>query len=148
MIDYVEGDIFTSGCNAMVNPVNCLGIMGAGLALQVKIHFPEVFRGYQIHCRDKLLQPGGVLACATKIATPRIIYNFATKDDLAPSQLRWIKPGVKELVRQAKLDKVSSVAVPALGSGLGGLRYSEVLPILEEVFETAPAVLWLLYKPR
>jgi O-acetyl-ADP-ribose deacetylase (regulator of RNase III) len=60
MIEFVQGDIFESGCEVLVNPVNCKGVMGKGLALQFKRRYPEMFDIYLEACQVRAIRPGGL----------------------------------------------------------------------------------------
>ena len=121
-----SADIFSLDANILVNPVNCRGVMGAGLARQFALRYPSILAPYERACSTKQLVVGGVLM-TTPDEDPTIrIANFATKDHWRfPSQIAWIERGVHNLV--ATLDEPSSIAIPQLGCGLGGLQWMDVL---------------------
>ena len=122
--------IFDLNTEALVNPVNCVGIMGAGLALQFKNRFPGVFAMYAEDCRNKIYYPGGVGTVKDK---GKVIYNIATKDHWKDkSKLEWVELGIKNLVDCLLKDGVKSIAIPAIGCGLGGLKANDVVPIIEK----------------
>ena len=80
MIDYRAGDIFEANVEALVNAVNCVGVMGHGLALQFKNRFPENFLAYEQACRHREVQPGQMFVFETgTLANPKFIFNFPTK---------------------------------------------------------------------
>lgn len=125
-----DGNIFTSSCDALVNPVNCVGVMGAGLAKQFKGIFPENFKKYQRQCWDKTLVIG---VCFTTTEANKMIINLPTKFHYKNgSQYDYIQAGLNALVRHIKHYKITSIAIPALGCGLGGLEFSKVQAMIEE----------------
>lgn len=119
---YSKGDIFDSGCEALVNAVNCIGVMGKGLAFQFKKRYPEMFQDYQKACRDGL-RPGQMHIWENE---GKYIINFPTKDDLSPSKLEYIRSGLIALAEVIKEKEIKSIAIPALGCGLGGLSWGQV----------------------
>jgi O-acetyl-ADP-ribose deacetylase (regulator of RNase III) len=148
-IEFVKGDLFESGCEALVCPVNVVGVMGKGLAFQFKKRFPDYFKDYQKACRDNQLWPGYVYFFYNKPKnSPEIIISFPTKDHWkGKSNLAFIKSGLNNLAVHAAGCKIKSVAVPALGCGEGGLSFSEVKPLMIEAFEKWPNVLFKIYEP-
>lgn len=146
MIEYRQGDIFESGADLLVNPVNCKGIMGAGLALQFKKRFPENYAAYRQYCLEGKLKPGGTFVFES-------IVNLATKDDWRkPSQLEWIESGLASLSTRSVLlaalfRNPYTVALPALGCGHGGLKWEQVKPMIEIYFRRLKTVTALVYEP-
>lgn len=129
MHKFVAGNIFNSKADALVDAVNCVGIKGAGLALQFKQRFPDSFDHYRRACRDGEIQPGKVLASCGSGGI--LIIHFPTKLDWRdPSRLEWIESGLEDLVSQAINYQLKSIAIPQLGCGLGGLQWSEVRPLI------------------
>lgn len=142
-----RGDIFESGAHALVNPVNCVGKMGKGLALKFKEKFPENFLEYKKACSKKLIKTGNIYLTSTGKNNPKYIINFPTKNHWKePSQIEWIKPGLKDLVLYS--DLFESIAFPALGCGLGGLSWGEVRPLMVEELKHLPQVHIAIYEPR
>lgn len=133
MIEYKTGDIIREDAEALVNTVNCVGIMGRGIALQFKSAFPENFKVYESACRRRELQPGRLLVFRTnELSNPKYIINFPTKRHWrGRSRLSDIEAGLKALVGEIRTLGIHSVAIPPLGSGLGGLDWSEVRPRIE-----------------
>lgn len=124
MIDFVKGDLFKSKAEALVNPVNCEGVMGKGLAKEFKDRWPGMYLSYQRACMRGELAPGGILLYAHSV--PKIVF-FATKGGWRlPSRIEYIEEGLVEMKRQLPTWLVSSVAMPAVGCGLGGLAWREV----------------------
>lgn len=151
MIEYVSGDIFESKAEAIVNPVNCVGVMGKGLALQFKKRFPENFEVYKDVCEHNGIKLGQMLVCdysSKRVVSaswgsvlpcgdgngviPRCIVNFPTKGHWRDkSELRFIEKGLASLAQCIKEEGINSIAVPPLGCGLGGLDWNDVRPIIE-----------------
>jgi O-acetyl-ADP-ribose deacetylase (regulator of RNase III) len=146
MIEFRSGDLFQSGAEALVNAVNCIGIMGGGIALAFKHRFPENYNAYVIAC-DEGLRPGQMFVFDTGSVKPRFIINFPTKDDLAPSQMAYIDRGLVALVETIKKYHIKSIAIPALGCGLGGLDWEEVKSKMVAALQPLTYTYVLLYTP-
>ena len=118
-IERGEGDLLKADVEALVNPVNTRGVMGKGLALQFKKAFPEVFTAYARACRAGEVVVGKVFV-VERVGTPRWIVCFPTKDDWrGASRLAWVRDGLVDLRREVEERGMRSIAVPALGCGLG-----------------------------
>jgi O-acetyl-ADP-ribose deacetylase (regulator of RNase III) len=121
-------DIRDSSAEAIVNPVNVKGVMGKGLALQMKERWPEMFKAYKsAHDRGEL-QIGRMHVWVNKASEgPRYIINFPTKEEWGkPSKIEYIDKGLDALKKELGRLGVKSVAIPKLGSGLGGLNWADV----------------------
>lgn len=130
MIKYVVGDILASRAQALVNPVNLRGAMGKGLALRFKDTFPGLFQAYTIDIVDGKIAIGSPTIWK---GPEKWIVNFPTKDDWRkPSKYDYIEKGLVGLL--SKLDEwgVLSLAMPALGCGLGSLDWKIVKPMIEK----------------
>ncbi len=122
MIEYKIGDILTENVEALVNTVNCVGIMGRGVALQFKKAFPENFAAYAEACKRADVQPGQLFVFETSQMSPRYIINFPTKRHWrGKSRMEDIEAGLTALAEQIRERAIRSIALPPLGSGLGGL---------------------------
>src|SRR5438132_12919451 len=121
MIEYRTGDILTADAEALVNTVNCVGIMGRGIALQFKNAYPANFKAYAAACRRGELQPGHMFVFETGTFTnPKYIINFPTKRHWrGKSRLEDIEAGLTALAQEIRNREIRSIAVPPLGSGLG-----------------------------
>ncbi len=127
-IHYVSGDLFTSSAQVLVNPVNCEGVMGRGLAVEFKCRWPSMFVVYQEACRTGACAIGRPWVCWS---TFPIIVCFPTKDSWrSPSQLSYIDAGLERLVEYIPRF-IHSLAFPKLGTGNGGLSWEEVQPVME-----------------
>ena len=127
----VHGDILVSERKALVNTVNCVGAMGAGLALQFKRAYPEMYRAYRLECRSGLVETGTVRLHNTPDG--KKIINFPTKRHWQhPSKMEYIERGLESLRELVVRDGINSLAVPPLGCGLGGLDWQEVRPLIVE----------------
>ena len=134
MIRVKTGDILAEDAEALVNTVNCVGVMGRGIALQFKKAFPENFRAYAEACERGEVRPGRVFVFETlQLTNPRYIINFPTKRHWrGNSRIEDIRAGLTDLVATVREREIRSIAVPPLGSGLGGLEWSDVRPLIEE----------------
>lgn len=130
LIQIVYGDIFQYPADIRVNPVNCVGVMGAGLALEFKKRSPKMFSEYRQICSKGELKPGK-LHVWTDPETSEITINFPTKRHWRnKSQLGDIELGLIELAQFLQDYIGSSVVMPALGCGLGGLAWDDVYDLI------------------
>lgn len=150
MIEYKHGDILKDGAEALVNTVNCVGVMGRGIALQFKKAFPENFKVYAEACKKEEVQPGRMLVFETgRLTNPRYIVNFPTKRHWrGQSRMVDIEAGLVALVRMIRQYNIHSIAIPPLGSGLGGLDWSEIKPRIEATLLPLTDVHIRLYTPE
>jgi O-acetyl-ADP-ribose deacetylase (regulator of RNase III) len=149
MIEFQRGDILHADAEALVNTVNCVGIMGRGIALQFRKEFPENYQAYKAACERRELQPGKMLIFnLNRLQFPRFLINFPTKRHWKnKSRIEDIQVGLNALVTEVQRLKIQSIAIPPLGCGLGGLNWQEVRPLIEQAFHALPAVRVLIYEP-
>jgi len=149
MIERRKGDILSADVEALVNTVNCVGVMGRGIALQFRKAFPRNYDTYKAICDQKKLHPGMVLTHELQqLHNPRFIINFPTKRHWkGKSRIEDIASGLKALVEEIRRRNIRSIAVPPLGCGLGGLDWAEVRPMIERALSVLPDVQVLLYEP-
>ncbi|NMH17579.1 Appr-1-p processing protein, partial [Tepidiphilus sp. B18-69] len=149
MIEFTSGDILKSEADALVNTVNCVGVMGRGIALQFKNAFPENFKAYEAACKREAVQPGRMFVFETgQLTPPRFIINFPTKRHWrGKSRIEDIEAGLVDLARVIREKGIHSIAIPPLGSGLGGLDWSEVRPRIERALEQLEDVHVLVFEP-
>ena len=139
MITFVTGSIFDSQADCLVNPVNTVGVMGAGLALQFKLSFPLNFSKYKAACDVGDLRTGSVFLTRdqTKTGHPVYIANFPTKRHCKDSsKLEWIEEGLSHLHEILTIHHIQKVAIPRLSSSLGALLWENVLPLIVKEFES------------
>lgn len=149
MTEYRNGNILQADVEALVNTVNCVGIMGRGIALQFKNAFPQNFKEYQRACKNGEVQPGSMLVHATGALTnPKFVINFPTKRHWkGKSRMEDIEAGLIDLKAIIEHLGVRSIAIPPLGSGLGGLNWSDVRPRIEEMVNGLIDVQVTIYEP-
>jgi len=149
MVRLTKGDILASDTDALVNTVNCVGVMGRGIALQFKRAFPENFKLYQKACARGEVRPGSMFVVeSAELTGPRYIINFPTKRDWKnKSRMEDIESGLSALVQVIRARNIKSIALPPLGCGLGGLDWNDVRPRIERALSAVPGVEVLLYEP-
>ncbi len=150
MIEYRRGDILREDAEALVNTVNCVGVMGRGIALQFKDAYPENFKAYEIACKNKEVQPGRMLVFDIgQLTNPRYIINFPTKRHWREkSRMEDIDAGLKALVDTIQQYNIHSIAIPPLGSGLGGLDWTDVKPRIKAILQPLSDVHVFIYEPQ
>lgn len=133
MIRLVTGNLLDADVDALVNTVNTEGVMGKGVALQFRRAFPDNYERYRAASRGGAVDIGRMYVTETgRLEGPRLIINFPTKRHWkSRSRLADIEAGLVDLRRTLVEHGVRSVAVPALGCGLGGLRWTDVRPLIE-----------------
>ena len=150
MIEYKCGDILREDAEALVNTVNCVGVMGRGIALQFKKAFPANFKAYAAACKNEEVQPGRMFVFEMgQLTNPRYIINFPTKRHWrGKSRMEDVEAGLADLVATIRQFGIRSVAIPPLGSGLGGLEWTEVKARIEAVLAPLEDVQVLVYEPK
>ncbi|RAT96980.1 macro domain-containing protein [Brevibacillus sp. Leaf182] len=130
MITLKQGDLFESNADAIVNTVNCVGVMGKGVALEVKKRYPHVYSEYRKACDAGVIKPGVIQSIATEnLFGPKYIINFPTKRHWKTNSIiEDIEIGLITLVDEIKKLKLQSIAIPPLGCGNGGLDWDVVKP--------------------
>ena len=174
-IEYKAADLLAEDAEALVNTVNCKGVMGKGLALQFKKKFGVNFDAYARACARGDVRPGRMFVVdlrqepasseqaalpmsfaeepvayrADASPQPRYIINFPTKDHWRnKSRMQYIDDGLQDLVRQIRVRGIQSVAIPALGCDLGGLDWAEVRPRIEAALGGLSGVRVVVFEPR
>lgn len=137
MITIKSGDIFASNAQTLVNAVNCVGVMGKGVALEFKKRYPYMFKKYAKLCAEKQIKPG--VPHYYSDATGASIINFPTKYHWRePSKLLYIKNGLEWFRDNYRRLGIMSVAFPALGCGNGGLLWGIVSELMCETLRDLP----------
>lgn len=148
MIHEVSGSIFESEAVALVNPVNTVGVSGKGLALQFKQKFPRAFDQYSSACFIGAVRPGLVLAVRYPKSNKYIIHFPTKRHWRSPSRIEDIESGLVGLIDVLREEGIQSVAIPALGCGLGGLNWKAVKQLIENAFHRYPTIEVYLYGPQ
>ena len=144
------GDLLKQdGIDAIVNTVNCVGIMGKGIALQFKRKWPDNFKAYEGACKRGEVVPGKMhVFDSGGLIKPNFIINFPTKNHWKErSKLSYIDDGLHDLINQIERLHIRSIAIPPLGCGNGGLDWEEVRPRIEKAFQALPNVTVHLFPP-
>jgi O-acetyl-ADP-ribose deacetylase (regulator of RNase III) len=150
MITFRQGNLLDSGAEAVVNTVKTVGVMGKGIALMFKEAFPENFKAYEAACKAKKIEVGRVFVTERLNLEdgPKWIINFPTKKHWRnPSQIEWIVQGLEDLKRVIADKGIRSIALPPLGSGNGGLDWTDVRPRIEEALGSLSSVEVIVYEP-
>ena len=150
MLRFTTGDILTEDAEALVNTVNCVGVMGRGVALQFKKAFPENFRAYAKACQRGEVKLGAMFVFQTGTLTnPRTIINFPTKRHWrGNSRIEAIDAGLKDLGHVIREHGIRSIALPPLGCGLGGLDWGIVRPRIEEALASFNNLDVVVFEPQ
>lgn len=150
MINFVQGNLFHADVEALVNTVNCVGVMGRGIALQFKKAFPENFQAYKKACDLQQVVPGKMFIFETGSPfNPRLIINFPTKRHWrSASKIEDIDAGLDALITEIRTRKIRSIAIPPLGAGLGGLEWPIVKnKIIEKLSPISEDISIFVYEP-
>ncbi len=149
MIHPTHGDILKCEADALVNTVNCVGVMGRGIALQFRRAFGDNYEAYRAAVRRSEVEPGRMFVFERlSLEPPRWIINFPTKQHWrSTSRLEDIRSGLDDLVRVVRQQEIRSIAIPPLGCGLGGLDWAVVRPLIVEAFGDLAEVKVFLHEP-
>ena len=150
MIEFRQGDILEADVEALVNTVNCVGVMGRGIALQFKEEFPDNFKAYAAACKRQEVQPGRMFVFERQqLRNPKFIINFPTKRHWrGDSRLGDVEDGLHALVGEIRERGIRSIAIPPLGSGLGGLDWGQVRSRIEAALAPLDEVSVIVFEPR
>jgi len=152
-IEYKNGDMFDEPTEAIVNTVNCVGVMGKGVALEFKRKWPENYKEYKKLCSKNLMVPGKVFVFDNNDMLSdgihRYLINFPTKKHWrSKSKIEFIEDGLDDFVKEIKEHRIKSVAIPPLGCGNGGLAWDDVKPIMEQKLSSLPEVRFVVFVPN
>ena len=145
-----RGDLLKENVEAIVNTVNCVGIMGKGIALQFKQRWPQNFRAYETACTRQEVRPGKMfIHDMGEWESPRFIINFPTKNHWrGDSKINYIKEGLRDLILQVERLGIKSLALPPLGCGNGGLDWNIVKDLVLDAFKSHPDIKVDLFEPK
>ena len=131
MLKYYDGTVFNTSAKTIVNTVNCVGVMGAGLALEFKLRYPKMYKDYKEKCDKNLVRIGRPYIY--KHSNELWILNFPTKKHWRnESKIKWIESGLKYFKQNNKKVNIESVAFPKLGCNNGGLNWDDVLNLMKK----------------
>lgn len=145
--------MFTEQADAIVNTVNCVGVMGKGVALEFKRRWPENYKQYKKLCADEKLHPGQMFVFDSgdlfSNAKPRYLINFPTKQHWrSKSEMSFIEDGLDDFVVQLRKYGIKSVALPPLGCGNGGLLWDDVRAVIEDKLSSVEEIEFIVYSPK
>lgn len=149
MIEYCKANLFDIDAEALVNTVNCVGVMGKGIALQFKKAYPQNFKEYEKACKIGEVVPGKMFIHSTgKFINPKYIINFPTKRHWkSSSKLEDIRLGLFSLAEDIKALGIKSIVIPPLGCGYGGLSWDSVQPLIEQELSALEDVKIIVIQP-
>lgn len=136
MIEYIEGNIFDSPAQVIVNTVNTVGVMGKGLALEYKHRYPKMFERYRTVCEKHQFTIGQLMLF---YEPDHWVLLFPTKENWRyPSKLEYIEKGLMKFVNSYADKNITSIAFPRLGCGNGELHWDDVKPLMERYLSPLP----------
>ena len=145
MLKYVEGDIFNSPAQVLVNTVNTVGVMGKGIALGFKKRYPEMFSKYRVACEKKKLTIGRLMIW---YGADHWVLLFPTKENWRkPSKVEYIEKGLMTFKAKYADYNITSIAFPKLGCGNGELDWNEIKPIMEKYLGDLPIDVYVYLGP-
>lgn len=149
-MNYTKGNILESNTEVIINPVNTVGVMGKGLALQFKQKFPTNYKIYKEACKNQTIDIGKLLLVdESNLERKKFIINFPTKKHWRnSSKIEYIEEGLKDLVRIIETQSFESMAIPALGCGLGGLEWESVKLLIEKQLGNLEEIEIIIYEPN
>ena len=149
MIELKQGNLLQEKTEALVNAVNCVGVMGKGIALEFKKTFPENFQAYKKACHQKQVSLGNMFIFSTRQTfNPHYIINFPTKNHWRnKSKINDIEKGLESLTKEVKNLNIKSISIPPLGCGNGGLEWQEIKPLITQSFAKFPQIKVILFEP-
>lgn len=147
-MDIIEsGDIFCSRAQTLVNTVNCMGVMGKGLALTFKQRYPAMFQEYAKLCELGLFDIGKLWLYKS---AEKWVLNFPTKYDWrAPTEIYYLEAGLEKFVSSYRQRQITSIAFPLLGASNGGIDPDVSFAIMEKYLSNCdiPVTVYLKYRP-
>jgi len=150
MVNYISGNILRDKSEAIVNTVNCVGVMGKGLALQFKKAFPENFKQYKTACNKKQIKIGQMyITNFGDMLDKKYIINFPTKNHWrGKSKYEYIESGLDDLINKIHDYNIKSIAIPPLGSGLGGLDWNIIKKMILDKLSPIHDLELNIYEPN
>ena len=141
-----DGDIFASGCAALVSPVDAAtGAQGKGLALEFKRRWPDRCDQYRRVCKTGAVAAGYVTA---SVGAPLILFAATKRHWKEPSRITYVRECLDSIVYAVWAHRVESIALPALGCGLGSLRWADVRPLMLDAAKRMLCECVMIYGPK
>ena len=144
IVERPGADLFDLDADALVNPVNSVGVSGKGLAKEFKDRWPEIYSVYRTICLSGLLDLGQLFVAENHFGGPWVVH-FPTKRHWRESSPLWaIESGLAELRKQIENRAWETVGLPAIGCGYGGLAWSDVRTLIYNVLDGMETTIWLI----
>jgi O-acetyl-ADP-ribose deacetylase (regulator of RNase III) len=137
-IKFISGDLFINRMNAaaFAHGCNCIGSMGAGIAVEFKARYPDMFVEYRRRCKahSREFNPGDVFLW--KSDDQPWVFNLATQENtwLQRAKYEWVEQCHTAMRALADSEGIESIAIPRIGTGFGGLSWKKLRPIVERIF--------------
>jgi len=132
-VQIVTGNIFTSECQTLVNTVNCVGVMGAGIALECRLRYPEMHDKYVTLCDENKIDIGLLWIYKSQ---KKWLLNFPTKKHWKyPSKKEYLHAGLKKFCSTYKERGIQSIAFPLLGADKGGIPQEDSLNVMRSYLD-------------
>lgn len=137
MVKVIIGNIFESKMDVLVYAVNCVGVMGKGIASEFKKRYPVMFKEYKELCQQQLIKTGTLYPYYDNDKVK--IINFPTKQHWrSPSKIEYIIDGLKWFINNYERLSIDSITFPPLGCGNGGLTWDCIGPIMYYYLKDLP----------
>lgn len=134
-IQIISGNIFTSNCQTIVNTVNCVGVMGAGIALECRLRYPQMHDKYVELCSNNKIDIGILWLYKSE---KKWILNFPTKKHWKyPSKIEYLSIGLDKFLKTYKEKNIESIAFPLLGADKGGIPVDTSLQLMTSYLSNA-----------
>jgi len=134
MITFIQGDLFSAKTDSFAHGVNAVGKMDAGIALEFKKRYPEMYSRYKRLCDQHILLPGEVFYYGSKDERPNVV-NLVTQNGLNKANIDYLELAIDGLTKRYKMWNIKKIAMPKIGCGRGGLDWEEVKSLLVNKFE-------------
>ncbi len=146
MITFLQGNLFDTNAQVITNTINCVGVMGKGVALEFKRRYPEMFNDYKKRCSTESIQPGELYLWEDESVQ---ILNFSTKKHWkGSSKLEYIETGLRYLAANYAELGIHSIAMPPLGCGNGGLDWNIVKQMMIDLLGQITDLEVYVYQPK
>jgi len=145
MIKIIKGNIFTTQCSTIVNTVNCVGVMGAGIAFEFRLRYPKMFEKYKEYCSKKYMDIGKLWLYKPEDGEKQVL-NFPTKYHWKyPSKLEYLEKGLEKFVSTYKEKNIDSIAFPLLGAANGGISGKTSIQTMKRYLDPLDDILIEVY---